>query len=92
MAEIFTFRPRKSAVLMSLTAVLEGAALRAEIEQAAQAALDQADRLIALLDSLDGNTDDEDGTGAEPSLAAPEGCASSVVWLWGSAGDGELTS
>nr|WP_301288988.1 MULTISPECIES: hypothetical protein [Methylorubrum] len=63
---------------------MEGSALRAEIEQAAQAALDQADRLIALLDSLDGNTDDQDGGDAEPSLAAPEGHDSQVVWLRGS--------
>lgn len=92
MAEILSFRPRKPAAPVSSTAVLEGAALRAEIEQAAQAALDQADRLIALLDSLDGNTDDEDGGDAEPSLGAPEGHESPIVWLRGSASNDELTS
>ena len=77
---------------MSSTAVLEGAALRAEIEEAAQVALDQADRLIALLDSLDGNSDDEDGGDAKPSLGAPEGHESQIVWLRGSAGGDEITS
>ncbi|MCP1551666.1 MULTISPECIES: hypothetical protein [Methylorubrum] len=84
MPNVITFRPRKPSASVSSTAVLEGSALRAEIEQAAQAALDQADRLIALLDSLDGNTDDQDGGDAEPSLAAPEGHDSQVVWLRGS--------
>lgn len=83
MAKILTFRPRKPSASVSSTAVLEGSALRAEIEQAAQAALDQADRLIALLDSLDGNSDDEDGGDAEPSLGAPEGHASQIIWFRG---------
>lgn len=84
MPNILQFRPRKPSAPVATTAVLEGSALRAEIEEAAQAALDQADRLIALLDGLDGNTDDEDGGDAEPSLGAPEGHDSQVVWLRGS--------
>lgn len=84
MPNVITLRPRKPSASMSSTAVLEGSALRAEIEQAAQAALDQADRLIALLDRMDGNTDDEDGSDAEPSLGAPEGHESQIVWLRGS--------
>lgn len=88
MPSVINFRPRRPSVPVSSTAVLEGSALRAEIEQAAQAALDQADRLIALLDSLDGNSDDEDSGDAEPSLGAPEGHDSQVVWLRG--GDRDL--
>lgn len=84
MAEILTFRPRRPAPSIARSDVLDGPALRLELEQAAQAALDQADRLIALLDRMDGEPDDEDGGDAEPSLAAPEGHDSQVVWLRGS--------
>lgn len=63
---------------------LTGPTLRAEIETAAQAALDHADALISILDRLDGEPDDEDGADAEPSLGAPEGHVSQVVWLRGS--------
>jgi hypothetical protein len=56
--------------------------VRAEIEEAAQAALDTADRLIALLDQMDGNPDDEDD--CEPSLGACEAHESQIVWLGGS--------
>lgn len=66
--------------------------VRAQIEEAAQAALDTADRLIALLDRMDGDTDDEDGGDTEPSLGAPEGHASQVVWLRGSDLDHEQDS
>ena len=76
MPNVINFRPRKPAAPVASTAVLEGAALRAEIEQAAQAALDQADRLIALLDGLDGNTDADPAPAAE--ISAPH-----VVWLHG---------
>lgn len=61
-----------------------GADVRASIEAAAQAALDTADRLIGLLDRIDGDVDREDGGDDEPSLGAPEGRASQVVWLRGS--------
>lgn len=88
MADILPFRPRRPAPSIARSDVLDGPALRLELEQAAQAALDQADRLIALLDSLDGNTDDEDGADAEPSLGAPEGHSSQIVWLRG--GDRDL--
>ena len=92
MPNVLQFRPRKPVPPVSSTAVLEGAALRAEIEQAAQAALDQADRLIALLDGLDGNTDDEDGGDSEPSLGAPEGHVSQLIWLRGGGRDLEATN
>ena len=55
------------------------AEVRRQIEEAAQGALDTADQLIALLDRLDGD--------AEPSLGAPEGHASQIVWLRGTASD-----
>ncbi|WP_246696859.1 hypothetical protein [Methylobacterium planeticum] len=58
--------------------------MRAQIEEAAQAALDAAERLIGILDRMDGNPDDEDGANAEPSLGAPEDHESQVVWLLGS--------
>lgn len=61
-----------------------GVDVRAAIEDAAQVALDTADRLIALLDRMEGDTDREDGGDAEPSLGAPEGHASQIVWLRGS--------
>lgn len=75
MPNVITFRPRKPSASVSSTAVLEGSALRAEIEAAAQAALDQADRLIALLDHMEG----------EPAAPAPaaEIAAPQVVWLHG---------
>ena len=65
------------------------AAVRGQIEAAAQAALDTVERLIGILDRMDGNPDDEDGADAEPSLGAPEGHASQIVWLRGSAHDFE---
>lgn len=70
--------------------VPSSAEIRRQIEDAAQAALDTADRLIALLDRIEGDTDREDGGDAEPSLGAPEGHASQVVWLRGPSFDTEL--
>lgn len=52
--------------------------------------LDAADRIIAVLDSMDGDTDHEDGGDAEPSLAPPENVTGSqVVYMRGSDRDGE---
>ncbi|CAO4183472.1 hypothetical protein [Methylorubrum aminovorans] len=87
MAEILTFRPRRPAPSIARSDVLDGPALRLELEQAAQAALDQADWLIALLGQMDGEPDDEDGSDAEPSLGAPEGHESQIVWLRGTTRD-----
>ncbi|MDR7038937.1 hypothetical protein J2X36_003709 [Methylobacterium sp. BE186] len=64
--------------------------VRSAIEDAAQAALDTADRLIALLDDMDGDTDREDCADAEPSLAAPEGHDSQIVWMRGNDCDLEV--
>ena len=70
---------------------LAGADLRASLEEAAQTALDAADRIIAVLDRMDGDTDLEDGADAEPSLAAPENhTGSQVVWMRGNDADLEI--
>ncbi|WP_455989431.1 hypothetical protein [Methylorubrum extorquens] len=71
--------------------MLHSPVLRAELEQSTQAALDQADQIIALLDRTDRETGGE-GSDAEPFPHAPEGQASQVVWLRGSASDGKPTS
>ena len=83
----FTLRPKPTAPDLGS---LAGAALRASLEEAAQTALDAADRIIAVLDRMDGDTDDEDGGDAEPSLAAPENATGSqVVYMRGGDRDGE---
>ena len=66
------------------------AALRASLEEAAQTALDAADRIIAVLDRMDEDPDIEEGGDAEPSLAAPENVTGSqVVYMRGGGRDGE---
>ena len=75
MGTVHTFEPQTRGVIR--------ADVRAALEAALKAALDTADRLISLLDRLDGNPEDEDGSDAEPSLGAPEGHASQIVWLRG---------
>lgn len=84
----FAPRPRPVAAPVAPPAP-SSAEVRRQIEDAAQAALDTTDRLIALLDLLDGDTDREDGADAERSLGAPENHASQVVWLRGSFADTE---
>ena len=89
MGDVLTFTPRPKPVSPDL-GTLAGAALRASLEEAAQVALDAADRIIAVLDRMDGDTDLEDGADAEPSLAAPENTTGSqVVYMRGSDRDGE---
>lgn len=84
MPNVITFRPRpKPAAPRDAQA-----AFREQIEVAAQAALDTADKLIAILNEMDGDPDLEDGADDEPSLGAPEGHASQIVWLRG--GDCDL--
>ncbi|MCJ2132165.1 hypothetical protein [Methylobacterium sp. E-045] len=66
--------------------------IRAEIEAAALAAMDAADRLIAILDGMDGDENLEDGGDAEPSLGAPEQHdACQVVWLRSTDTDREIS-
>lgn len=54
---------------------------RARIEGALALALDAVDHLVAALDELDPDPDLEDGADVEPSLGAPEGHISQIVWL-----------
>ena len=90
MGDVLTFTPRPKPVAPVILAPLTGPALRASLEEAAQVALDAADKIIAVLDSMDGDADHEDGADAEPSLAAPENVGGSqVVWMRGSDRDRE---
>ena len=89
MADVLPFRPRPrpSAVRLAPQHVLVP---REDLEEAARAALDCADRLIAILDRMDGDPDLEPGGDDEPSLGAPEEHGNNVVWLRGTARDLEL--
>lgn len=90
MSNIQTFRPKRSTV--EHVPRPSPSVIRAEIEAAALAAMDAADRLIAILDGLDGDENLEDGADAEPSLGAPEQHhGSQVVWLRGSDSDREIS-
>ena len=90
MGDVLTFTPRPKPAAPNPSEPLAGAALRASLEEAAQTALDAADRIIAVLDRMDGDADHEDGGDAEPSLAAPENTAGSqVVYMRGSDQDRE---
>ena len=83
MSDVLTFTPRPKSVAPAIPTQLTGPTLRVSLEEAAQTALDAGDRLIAVLDSLDGNAD-HDGGDAEPSLAAPENTeGSQVVYMRG---------
>jgi hypothetical protein len=81
MGDIIPFRSRRQTSLMPDT--------RARIEGALALALDAVDHLVAALDEIDCDPDLEDGGDAEPSLGAPEGHASQVVWLRGGDRDRE---
>lgn len=91
MGDLLTFAPRpKPAAPPPASEPLTDEALRARIEEAAEVAVDTAERLIALLDGMDGDADLEDGADAEPSLAAPENHhASQVGWCRGGDADRE---
>ena len=90
MGDVLTFTPRPKPGALEILEPLAGAALRASLEEAAQTALDAADRIIAVLDRMDGDADHEDGGDAEPSLAAPENATGSqVVYMRGSDQDRE---
>lgn len=89
MADILPFRPRArpSAVRLAPQHVLVP---REDLEEAAHAALDCVDRLIAILDRMDGDPDLEPSGDDEPSLGAPEEHGSNIVWFCGTARDLEL--
>ena len=90
MGDVLTFTPRPKPAAPEILAPLEGAALRASLEEAAQTALDAADRIIAVLDRMDGDADHEDGGDAKPSLAAPKNVTGSqVVYMRGNDQDRE---
>ena len=79
MSDVLTFTPRPKPAAPQIPLPRSGADLRASLEEAAQTALDAADRIIAVLDRMDGDTDYEDGGDEEPSLAAPENHEGSQV-------------
>ena len=85
MGDVLTFTPRPKPITANIRSEpLAGTILRASLEEAAQTALDAADRIIAVLDRMDGDADHEEGGDAEPSLAAPENTAGSqVVYMRG---------
>lgn len=89
MANVIPFRQRTRPAAGRL-APMDQLAVRAEIEEAAQAALDTVDHLLAILDGMEPRPDDEDGGDAEPDLGAPEGHESQVVWLRGTTLDVKL--
>ncbi|SFM61479.1 hypothetical protein [Methylobacterium pseudosasicola] len=90
MGDVLTFTPRPKPAARETLEPLAGGALRASLEEAAQVALDAADRIIAVLDRMDEDPDLEDGGDAEPSLAAPENTTGSqVVYMRGGDQDRE---
>ena len=54
----------------------------------AESLIEQA---ISILDALDGDADLEDGGDGEPSLAAPAGGESQIIWCAGSDDDREIS-
>jgi hypothetical protein len=90
MGDVLTFTPRPKPSAPEASEPLTGPEIRASLEAAAQVALDAADRIIAVLDRLDGDTDLEGGADTDPSLAAPENHAGSeVVYMRGGDRDRE---
>ncbi|URD40287.1 hypothetical protein M6G65_33365 (plasmid) [Methylobacterium tardum] len=55
MGDVLTFTPRPKPIAPEALEPLAGSALRASLEEAAQIALDAADRIIAVLDRMDGD-------------------------------------
>lgn len=68
---------------IAVTATSPAKPVRAHIEEAVE-------RLLVILDRLDGDPDFEDGADGEPSLGAPEEHASQLVWLRGTDSDREI--
>lgn len=90
MGDVLTFAPRPKPTAPEIPEPLSDAELRVHLEDAAQTALDAADRIIAVLNRMDGDADAEDGSDAEPSLAAPENHhGAQVTWLRGNDRDRE---
>lgn len=64
---------------------------REEFKRLAELALDVVDRIVAILDAADGDSDLEPDADSEPSLAAPVGDASQIVWIRGNDRDLECS-
>lgn len=79
MSNVIPFRRRQRSIIPDT---------RTRIEGALALALDAVDHLVAALDEIDADPDLEDGGDAEPSLGAPEGHSSQIIWLRG--GDSDL--
>ena len=84
MGDILTFtpRPKPPEAGYPVSDPATDLTLRAQIEEAAEFAVDTAQRLIAILDGMDGmdgDADLEECGEAEPSLAAPESHHASQV-------------
>lgn len=89
MSNVLTFTPRPRPAVLTSAPPIAGPDLRTRLEEAAQSALDVADRIIAALDQIDGDADLEPDADAEPSLAAPEGHALQIGWCRGGDQDRE---
>ncbi|WP_187272979.1 hypothetical protein [Methylobacterium sp. WL69] len=92
MSNVHTYTPRRPAPAPRPRLSFNDTETRQRIEEAAQSALDTAERLIALLDHLETDPDREEGGDAEPSLGAPEHHASQIAWLRGTPFDHEGNS
>ena len=91
MGDVLTFTPRPKPAAPVVLGPLAAGDLRASLEEAAQVALDAADRIIAVLNRMDGDSDLEEAADAEPSLAAPENhTGSQVTWMRGNDADREI--
>ncbi|KAA0122831.1 hypothetical protein CIW48_15420 [Methylobacterium sp. P1-11] len=90
MGDVLQFTPRPKRTAPEALPPLAGAELRASLEEAAQTALDAADRIIAVLDRMDGGVDHDETGGSKPSLASPENVTySQVVYMRGGDQDRE---
>jgi hypothetical protein len=72
MGDVLQFTPRPKRTAPEALPPLAGADLRASLEEAAQTALDTADRIIAVLDRFDGDASHEGSANPALSLAATE--------------------
>jgi hypothetical protein len=80
MPNVITFTPRPRSVVLSPVPPLADIDLRAHLEEAAQTALDAADKIIAALDRIDAAADDG-SEAADPSLIAKAAHAEQVFHL-----------
>lgn len=87
MGEIRTFTPRPRRCPAPPSVPPDTATVRVELEQLGHAVFDIVERIVTLLDRMDGDADREDGGDAEPDLGAPEGHGNQIVWLRGTTRD-----